>query len=313
MRTLRIGACLLLLASAFFTAAAMDRALSLPQYIHTLEQLRQSVKSATGSASVLSSLQQLPSEWQVEVDGQRFDVSTSDVGQGLQQYAKQRNAQNLAAITAQIDLLLGDARGMQGEKANAAAEREKLAEILARREFHDVQGESWFDRWKLAAQRWFAQLLERVLLSSAFPVVSRVLIWGLLAVAIAAAAFWVVRNYRQSNIYTQLTGSPDAPSGKLWRDWQSEAQAAAQEGRWRDAVHLSYWAAISFLEAQGLWRPDNARTPREYIRLLPEGNVCRDPLQQLTRTFEKVWYGTENATADTFAGTATLLERLGCR
>lgn len=313
MRTFRIGTWLLLLSSVFYAAAAMDARLSLSQYIRALEQLRQSVSSATDSASLLSTLQKLPPEWQVEVNGQTFSVTTTGVSQGLQEYSKQRKAENLAAITSQIDVLLADARGMQGVKANAAAEREKLAEILSRREFRNVQGESWFDRWKLVAQRWLTQLLERVLFSSAFPVVSRVLIWGLLAVAVAAAAFWVVRNYRQSNIYTKLTGSPDAPSGKPWRDWQSEAQAAAQEGRWRDAVHLSYWAAISLLEAQGLWRPDSARTPREYLRLLPEGDVYRDPLQQLTQTFEKVWYGTESATADTFAGTSTLLERLGCR
>ena len=149
--------------------------------------------------------------------------------------------------------------------------------------------------------------------SSAFPLVSRILIWGLLALAVVAAVFLVIRNYRQGNVYTQFTGSPDAVSAKPWRDWQAEAQAAAREGRWRDAVHLSYWAAISYLEGQGLWRPDRARTPREYLKLLPEADTHRDFLRQLTRSFEKVWYGTDPATAETYAGASSLLERMGCR
>jgi hypothetical protein len=231
--------------------------------------------------------------------------------QALNEYAKQRTSANLAAITSQLDLLMRDARAMQSAKVSEQPERDKLAEILSRREFHT--GESWYDRWKRTAQRWLAQLLERILLSSAFPVVSRIVIWGLLALPVAVAAFWVVRNYRQSNIYTKFSGSPDAVSAKPWRDWQAEAQLAAQEGRWRDAIHLSYWAGISFLEGQGLWRPDRARTPREYLRLLPTSDAHRDPLQKLTHSFEQVWYGSDLATAETFAGASALLEQMGCR
>jgi hypothetical protein len=314
MRTFRFATLLLLLGSVISTAAlAADKALSLSQYIDTLQQLRQSVVSSADSPSASSIAQNLPPEWQVESAGRVFTVSTSAIGQSLREYAKQRTSSNLAEVTSQLDLLLSNARGMQSTKTNMSAERAKLAEILSRREFGGIKGESWYDRLKRAVQRWLAHLLERVLYSSAFPVVSRIVIWVLLAIAVAVAAFWVIRSYRQSNIYTKFTGSPDAVSAKPWHDWQAEAQAAAQEGRWREAVHLSYWAAISFLEGQGLWRPDLARTPREYLKLLPQDDTHRDPLQQLTRSFEKVWYGTDSATAETFAGASALLERLGCR
>jgi len=269
--------------------------------------------SASDSAGTSAVAQNLPPEWRVEADGRVFTIEGDSLREALNQYAEKRTPANLAAITAQLDLLMRDARALQAAKIAATPERDKLAEILARREFHNVTGESWYDRWKRAAQRWLAQLLGRILLSSAFPVVSRIVIWGLLALAVAVAAFWVVRNYRQSNIYTKFTGSPDAVSAKPWRDWQAEAQLAAQEGRWRDAVHLSYWAGISFLEGQGLWRPDRARTPREYLRLLPTGDAHRDPLQKLTRSFEQVWYGSDAATAETFAGASALLEQMGCR
>src|SRR5271157_2648858 len=295
MRTLHIASLLLVLAPMFSIAPASDVPLSIPQYIGALSQLRQSVASTPDSVTALSIFQQLPAEWRVEADGRVFAIAGDGLRQALRDYAKERSPSNLAAVTSQIDLLLLDARGMQSAKVNTTAERGKLAEILSRREFRNVNGESWYDRWKRAMQQWLAQLLGQILVSSAFPVVSRIIIWGLLVVAVAVAAFWVVRNYQQSNIYTNFSGSPDTVSAKPWRDWQAEAQAAAQAGRWRDAVHLSYWAGISFLEGQGLWRPDLARTPREYLKLLPQSDAHRDALQQLTLSFEKVWYGTDVA------------------
>ena len=313
MRRLRIATILLWFGSMFALAAASDAPLTLAQYLGALEQLRQSVTSAPDSAATSAIAQNLPPEWRVQADGRVFTIAADSLRQALNEYAEKRTPANLAAITSQLDLLVQDARALQGAKIAATPERDKLAEILARREFHNVTGENWYDRWKRAAQRWLAQLLGRILLSSAFPVVSRIVIWGLLALAVAVAAFWVVRNYRQSNIYTKFSGSPDAVSAKPWRDWQAEAQLAAQEGRWRDAVHLSYWAGISFLEGRGLWRPDRARTPREYLRLLPTGDAHRDPLQKLTRSFEQVWYGSDLATAETFAGASALLEQMGCR
>ncbi len=303
----------MLLTAMCCVAAAAATPLSLPQYIAALEQLRQAVVSNPDSSATSSLAQNLPAEWRVATDGRELTVSTDGLRQRLSDYAQQRTPANRDAVRSELDLLVQNARAMQSAKSNFAAERNRLAEILSRREFRHVQGESWYERLKRVARRWLWQLLERILLSSAYPVVSRVVIWGLLALAVALAAFWIVRNYRERNIYTQFSGSPEVVSAKPWRDWQADAQVAAQEGRWRDAVHLLYWAGISFLEAQGLWRPDLARTPREYLRLLPAGDLHRDPLQQLTRSFEKVWYGNDVATAQTFAVASVLLEQLGCR
>jgi len=310
MRALRI-AIVFLLWPAFCIATGAP--LSLAQYIATLGQLRQTVLFAADDKAAFAIPQSLPDEWRVTADGREFAISTDSLRPSLYEYAKHRTPANRDAITDQLDLLIRDAQAMQAPKTDFSPGRSRLAEILSRREFSNVAGESWLDRMKRAAQRWLFNLLERVLTSSAYPAVSRVLIWSLLVLAVAVAAFWVVRIYRGKNIYTEFSGSPSVVSAKPWRDWQAEAQAAAQEGRWRDAVHLSYWAGISFLEGQGLWRPDLTRTPREYLRLLPAADQHREPLLQLTGSFEKVWYGNEVATAQSFAGAAALLERLGCR
>jgi hypothetical protein len=312
MPACRNAALLLLLAIVRLIATAADTPLPLPQYIGQLEGLQRRVTSATDSNDVSSIARQLPEQWLVDADDRNFTVSSEGIRQTLLNYAEKRTPANLAAITSNLDLLVSNAHSMQSATNDTGRERDKLQEILARREFRSVKGQSWYDRWKRAVQRWLADLLERMVGSSAFPVVSRVVIWGLLVTAILVAIVFVIRTYRQSNIYPVFAAPTGTVVSKRWRDWQAEAQAAAEQGRWRDAVHLSYWAAIIFLESQGLWRPDPARTPREYLRLLPAGNQHCDSLRQLTRSFERVWYGTDTATAETFSGTRVLLERLGC-
>ena len=96
------------------------------------------------------------------------------------------------------------------------------------------------------------------------------------------------------------------------KDWMMEAKAAAAAGSWRDAIHLSYWAGISFLEGRGVWHPDRARTPREYLRLLPSSAEYHKPLAALTRQFEMIWYGGTAAGPDSFSEALKHLESLGC-
>jgi len=310
MRARRIAIVLLL--GPLFLFATDSGKLSLEQYVAVLQQLRAAVPSSQGETAKVTA-PQLPPEWHVAAAGREFAVPTTALRRSFADYARQPTMANRSALSAQLDLLLRDAQSMRSPKADFSVEHEKLSEILSRREFRNVAGESWYDRLERAIGLWLLRLVQRMLASSAYPTVSRIVIWGLVALAIAALALWLVRNYREKNIYTQFSGSPGAVSARPWRDWQAEAQLAAQEGRWRDAIHLTYWAGISFLEAQGLWRPDLARTPREYLRLLPAGDDHRAPLEQLTHSFETVWYGNATATAETFAGVSALSERLGCR
>jgi hypothetical protein len=102
-------------------------------------------------------------------------------------------------------------------------------------------------------------------------------------------------------------------SAKEWAIWLAEARAAAAKREWREAIHLAYWAGISFLERQGTWKPDRARTPREYLRLLASGSEHRETLSTLTRIFELAWYAKKDADERTFSLTLQALEKLGCR
>jgi Domain of unknown function (DUF4129) len=62
-----------------------------------------------------------------------------------------------------------------------------------------------------------------------------------------------------------------------------------------------------------MWKPDRARTPREYLRLLSSSSEHRETLTALTRIFELSWYAKRDSNEGTFSQTLQALEKLGCR
>jgi hypothetical protein len=99
---------------------------------------------------------------------------------------------------------------------------------------------------------------------------------------------------------------------KDWPRWLADAHDAAAHAQWREAVHFTYWCAVAFLEARGAWRPDRARTPREYLRLLASSSPDRDQFGALTRDFERIWYGAAAADRAAFDESIARLRQLGC-
>jgi hypothetical protein len=92
-------------------------------------------------------------------------------------------------------------------------------------------------------------------------------------------------------------------------EWAARAYAALRQGDAREAMHCGYHAVLFRLEEQGVWRVDDARTPREYVRLLPAQDARRDAFIDLTRRFEQTWYGSRAADG---AGLIENLEAFGC-
>jgi hypothetical protein len=169
------------------------------------------------------------------------------------------------------------------------------------------------DRLKQRLVEALINLMGRIFHSSSIPTISNVLVYGLMALALLAVAYWMYRTIRNNSGVEAIVPLTLTVSSKGWKIWMKEARSAAESGNWREAIHLGYWCGISFLEAQELWRPDIARTPREYLRLLPSASEHREPLRRLTRTFELVWYGTQAADANAFSETIAQLEKLGCQ
>jgi hypothetical protein len=184
---------------------------------------------------------------------------------------------------------------------------------LSRHEFGAVRGPNWWDRIKARLYDLIERAIGSLFRSASNWSGTKYVIYSIAAFIIVLFGLWLWRMLTPtaSDVPFELTAP--AVSDKHWSIWLQESRGAAERGSWRDAVHLAYWAAISFLEAQGLWRPDRARTPREYLRLLPPNIDKRPSLQALTREFERTWYAQQPASAAEYQQVLQHLDAIGCR
>jgi hypothetical protein len=287
--------------------------LSLSEYLSELHRLSAAVENLQNDPPAYSELRRsLPASWTVRADGQTFHINTDGLTAELQGFQKSPR-DRVQRLRERIGALQADAEGFAQRPADRSAYRVRLENILSRPEFRDVQGPTWWDRLKQKLISLLARLVARIVGSSAFPSVSKTAVWTLMVAAVIAVAWWTYKVMkRNARIETILPGPAPVPL-KPWSVWMDEAHSAAAEGRWRDAIHSAYWSGVSFLEDEGRWRPDRARTPREYLSLLPSASESRTALFSLTRQFESVWYGYKPAGPDSFKETLSYLDALGCR
>ncbi len=206
------------------------------------------------------------------------------------------------------------AGGVAAQQPDYTAERRSIASILSRREY---QGAKQTSPWEQFLE-WLENLLARIfgrlfVLGAASPWIVRfleILLIGALCVTLVWA---LVRLERRSRLrlIPDVLPAPGAPSARQWQLWFQDAQQMAAQSRWREAIHLLYWAAISRLESKRLWPADRARTPREYLRLFPAADPRRGDLTGLTRSFEKTWYGVREAGPEDFNAALRMAAGLG--
>jgi Domain of unknown function (DUF4129) len=305
---------LALTASVTCVAEAGNSAMTPEQYGAELDRLLAATEQLGETGPPISELpKELPRAWQVETRGMKFAISTDRLARDLRRLHQRFDPELQKSIGEQLRGLRADLAAYEKAPSDISRQRAILAGIVARREFHDLHGPSWGERLKQRLVQALLFFLRRFLPRSVIPTVGRILVYSLLGIAILVLALWLYRSLRRGAA-TERVVPPVLPvSAKEWTVWMSEAREAALRGNWRDAIHLSYWAGISFLEVAGMWRPDRARTPREYLRLLPSSSEYQPALTALTRDFEVVWYGKQEADAQAFSRALERLEQLGCR
>ena len=198
--------------------------------------------------------------------------------------------------------------------ADTATAHRKLEEILSHREFK-AQGPSAKDALLARIYYWIARLLSKLVFKgqASFDLM-RLIIYLLVGAAATLLLVWTIRRLRRpQEELPQREIIPFAPSARSWRAWLADARAQAQREDWRNAIHLAYWAGISYLEEHGAWKPNRARTPREYLRLIGKAAAQYPVLAALTRKLEVVWYGYGTAAEADFHEALVQLEKLGCR
>ena len=212
-----------------------------------------------------------------------------------------------AATTSQLltDALARLARDLaQAEGAAAAAPQhtrayDTMRQVLAGREFRNLKQptdrDSAMERLGAWLNKFFAQF-DKLRTRSVW--VGRAIIWGFFLAVALGLAWGLIQMERRWRVRLVPLGerpAPEAASARDWQLWLADARKAAAAGRWREAIHFVYWAAISRLESRRMWPADRARTPREYLALIAPEDPRQPCLASLTRSFERTWYGGREA------------------
>jgi len=305
---------LLLALSAGRVAAQTPRAgeLSIADYIRWID----SVSADVGDDRIPVSptiVRGIPPSWRIRTSGASFDVSNGALIRDLRSLASKPDPSLRARVREELLALRRAAADFDLPPPDRAADRQRLLQILDDREFRGIHGPTWRDRLRQQILQVIQTLLERLMGSSAIPTLSDILVYSLVAIAVVVLALWAYRTLTQDARTQSIVFERVAVSARAWQIWLADAQKAAARGDWRAAIHLSYWCGVSFLEGRGAWAPDRARTPREYLRLLSPSSEHRPALAALTRNFELVWYGTDQADAIRFGEALANLETMGCR
>jgi Domain of unknown function (DUF4129) len=294
--------------------SSAQQPLTVDEYVRVLDGALASIRSLRSDPHKADEIfRNLPSAWHVDLGARQVEISTEPLRQQLLAWQSKHDEASLDGIIEYLEFVRDQTVESEQAPPESAAHRAQLNEILSRREFRDVHGQTWIDRLKQRISDLIRTLLSRVVSSSAIPVISDVLVYALIIIAVLALAYWMYRSLREGEWLETIMPTPVPVSAKAWPIWLAEARTAAGKGDWNNAVHFAYWAGISFLEAQGAWQPDVARTPREYLRLLAPTSTHRTVLRSMTTRLETVWYGMQFADENEFRQAIAELESLGCR
>ena len=303
----------LLIVSVVCWADSVGGPLSAAEYRAELDRLSSAAEQLDSSGRPTPQpLQDVPQNWRVQTEQGEFEISAEGLHRDVRRYENEKSLTTATAVRARIQSLRRDLDGFEKPAADISSERADLDAILARPEFRDVHGPTWLDQLRQQLVSFVSHLLERLFRSSAIPTISRLFIYGLMGLAVLALGYFVYRSIAWGTDFHAVTPRDLPVSAKEWTVWLSEAHSAAAVSKWRDAIHLAYWAGISFLERQGMWKPDRARTPREYLRLLGNSSEHQATLSTLTHIFELAWYAKRDASEGAFSQMLTALENLGC-
>lgn len=255
-------------------------------------------------------------------DGEReFQVPLPDLkyhepepeGMSAEEAGKDNREHVLSALR-QLQSSLGDydkQPSVSAEAAQAAA-----TQILSAHEYRQVRLPGKRESWRDAIVAWLRDRLSGLFASTPdVRFIARLIVWTIVLITVLAAGIFLWRLMQRDDADPRwhLGAAPLTVSAKPWTQWLTESRAAAAAGDWRQAVRLGYWAGISALESRGAWKPDLARTPREYLKLISPQEPSARTLGALTRDFERVWYAQSDAREEDLQRVLQHLGELGCR
>jgi len=301
------------LAIAVAVPAAAAPALSAAQFATRLESLAASVDAAPLEAAgrVAASI---PERETVvigtDVYDVRFDWLRSALAAPAADQAQWKTRRS--ALSGRLRALAREASAGPTAAPPATA-HEALTGILAARGFQNTRTRSWQAQLMHRIREYLADLWERTLgRRVGRRTAAVVLAWTASIAAIVVLLIWLARMAASRRAEQPIDLGMVTARRTPGRELALEAAALARAGRVREAARLAYRAAVHRLDEEGSLRLDEARTPREYLRLLPPPHRRRAALQALTETFERIWYGSRPPAARDGEAIIALLQDLEC-
>jgi hypothetical protein len=179
--------------------------------------------------------------------------------------------------------------------ANHTEERTVMKQVLAERDFRNLEAPTATDSVLEKVGEWLNRLLDSAAKLQVHAAWVGHAIVGAFILAVCVGLVWGLMQLERRwriRLVPEIDGpAAGAASARDWQLWLNDARRAAAAGQWREAVHFVYWAAISRLESKRMWPADRARTPREYLALVAAEDPRRAGLATLTGSFERTWYG----------------------
>lgn len=310
---------LLALLACSCAPAARAESFSIAEYRQHLRDLAQKVGALKTDPSQAGKLvAEIPDILAVSTGSGEVKVNFKALKDDLSAFSRadeEKRASLLEQIQNYVQALNAEAERFDQSASGLSAAHSKLDQILAQHEFNKVRSPNTKEALLARIYRWLSRLLSKLAFGPGANFdVMRLLIYLLVGAAATFLLIWTIRRLRRPQeelVPREII--PFAPSARNWRTWLADARALAQQQDWRNAIHMAYWAGISYLEDNGAWKPNRARTPREYLRLIGSRAAQYPVLAALTRKLELVWYGYGDAAESDFHETLGQLEKLGCR
>jgi hypothetical protein len=129
-----------------------------------------------------------------------------------------------------------------------------------------------------------------------------------LVVALALVLGWVgwrVLRKRRRGVAPAVAGpaplppsADDDPLSREANEWERYARELAAAGRAREAIRAWYHAVLVSLYRAGTLHYRKGRTNWEYVSAVPPGTTWRSRFVEMTRHFEREWYGRDLSTPE---------------
>ena len=305
---LRSRALLVLLTVASSATLAAQTSRSPTEFSAELRRLARDL--ATASPQAAREIDKtVPAVWSVEHRSRRYDVPAGALKTTMRSGDADatRWSSERAIIVERLQALAREAENLaaSGEGVPASDATTALTRVLADPEFARLHRQSAMAQLWQRLTDWFAGILRRLGLGRvARAATAEAIAWAVSLAAVGALVVWLVALLRRPLGRTRLPSEGPSLPAMSAREW---ARRAASVEDIRDVVRCAYRAATCRLEDEGVWRVDDTRTPREYLRLLPEDHRRHRPIADIARRFEEICYGAREATPD---DRRTLLGRL---